>query len=69
MGVCAVCFVIYVFLSSPWPMGITARHLLAVSNCTSARSVGLAPARAGEPGYYSWHDADSDGIACEPYPR
>ncbi|MDN5927768.1 MAG: excalibur calcium-binding domain-containing protein [Hyphomicrobiales bacterium] len=32
-----------------------------------ARLVGLAPARRGRPGYWSRHDADSDGTACEPW--
>lgn len=46
-----------------------ARHLLAAPNCDAARSVGLAPAQRGQPGYWSKHDADNDGIACEPWPR
>ncbi|MDG4884155.1 excalibur calcium-binding domain-containing protein [Mesorhizobium sp. WSM4884] len=41
------------------------RHLAAFPNCATARLVGLAPARAGEPGYWPTHDADHDGIACE----
>jgi hypothetical protein len=45
----------------------TVRHILAITNCDAARSLGLAPARRGEPGYYRWHDADRDGIACETY--
>jgi len=57
------------FQSSPWPMDVTARHLLAAPNCDAARSVGLAPARRGMPGYWSRHDADDDGIACEVWPR
>ncbi|MBZ9741988.1 MULTISPECIES: excalibur calcium-binding domain-containing protein [unclassified Mesorhizobium] len=43
------------------------RHLAAFPNCTAARLVGLAPARRGEPGYWPTHDADHDGIACEPW--
>ncbi|TIS94845.1 excalibur calcium-binding domain-containing protein [Mesorhizobium sp.] len=46
-----------------------ARHLLAAPSCDAARAVGLAPARRGRPGYWSKHDADNDGIACEPWPR
>lgn len=56
------------FMNSPWPPIPTIRHLLASPNCAAARSVGLAPARIGEPGYYARHDADRDGIACEPWP-
>jgi hypothetical protein len=47
--------------------GEAVRHLLASPNCDAARSVGLAPAGRGQPGYYNRHDADDDGIACEPY--
>jgi hypothetical protein len=54
---------------SPWPVGLTLRHLAAAPNCDAARLVGLAPARTGEPGYWANHDADHDGIACEPYTR
>lgn len=46
-----------------------ARHLAAAPNCNAARAVGLAPARRGQPGYWPSHDADNDGIACEPWPR
>ncbi|MER9165284.1 excalibur calcium-binding domain-containing protein [Mesorhizobium sp. M7A.F.Ca.US.010.02.1.1] len=35
------------------------RHLAAFPNCTAARR--------GEPGYWPTHDADHDGIACEPW--
>lgn len=45
-----------------------ARHLLASPNCSAARLVGVAPARRGEPGYWDDHDADQDGVACEPIP-
>ncbi|MGD9649669.1 MAG: excalibur calcium-binding domain-containing protein [Dongiaceae bacterium] len=52
---------------SPWPPLVTLKHFAASPNCTSARALNLAPSRRGEPGYYSWHDADDDGIACEPW--
>jgi hypothetical protein len=55
--------------SSPWPFSVTLRHLLSAPNCDAARAVGLAPAVRGAPGYWSGHDADADGIACEPWPR
>jgi hypothetical protein len=51
---------------SPWPPDLTLRHWLAAPNCAAARMAGLAPARRGQPGYFSDHDADHDGIACEP---
>jgi hypothetical protein len=51
----------------PWPLSVIVRHLAAAPNCAAARRVGLAPARRGEPGYYPQHDADNDGIACEPW--
>ncbi len=52
-----------------WSFGETARHLLASPNCNAARLMRLAPARRGRPGYYVHHDADFDGLACEPLPR
>jgi Excalibur calcium-binding domain len=60
--------VVYLGLTtlSPWPPLVTVRHLLAAPNCDAERTVGLAPARRGQPGYWPSHDADSDGIACEP---
>jgi len=61
--------VTWYFLSSPWPPIPTLKHLAAFPNCDAARLVGLAPARKGEPGYWSRHDRDQDGISCEPWPR
>ncbi|MED5548073.1 MAG: excalibur calcium-binding domain-containing protein [Pseudomonadota bacterium] len=52
---------------SPWPIATTMRHLASAPNCDAARATGLAPARQGEPGYWPSHDADGDGIACEPW--
>nr|WP_246209826.1 excalibur calcium-binding domain-containing protein [Pikeienuella piscinae] len=46
---------------------MTLRHWAAAPNCDAARAIGLAPAAIGEPGYYARHDADHDGVACEPY--
>jgi hypothetical protein len=43
------------------------QHLASAPNCTMARLVGVAPARRGHPGYWSSHDADRDGVACEPW--
>jgi len=55
--------------SSPWPAVTTLKHLLAAPNCSAARAMGLAPAYRGHPGYWPKHDADNDGIACEPWPQ
>jgi ABC-type Fe3+ transport system permease subunit len=52
-----------------WPLAMTVRHISAFPNCASARAVGLAPSKRGEPGYWSHLDADRDGNACEPYGR
>ncbi|WP_332687972.1 excalibur calcium-binding domain-containing protein [Devosia sp.] len=54
-------------MTSKWPLDLTIRHWLAAPNCAATQMVGLAPARMGQPGYYSHHDADLDGIACEPW--
>lgn len=35
------------------------------ANCSAARAAGVAPIRAGEPGYRPALDRDGDGIACE----
>ena len=56
-------------LVSPWPRLTFLRHIASGPNCDAARAAGLAPAKRGEPGYWSSHDADNDGIACEPWPR
>jgi len=55
--------------SYPWPVTTTLKHLASQPNCAAARAVGLAPANRGEPGYWPEHDADNDGIACEPWPH
>ena len=34
-------------------------------NCASARAVGAAPIKVGEPGYRAGLDRDRDGVACE----
>jgi hypothetical protein len=56
------------FAASPWPPVLSVRHIMSAPNCAAARTMGLAPARRGMPGYWSKHDADNDGIACEPIP-
>ena len=57
-----------VFGLSPFPPTLTLMHIAALPNCAAARVVGLAPSRTGQPGYYVRHDADNDGVACEPWP-
>lgn len=52
-----------------WPVSTVLKHVASFPDCASAYSVGLAPARRGEPGYWWRHDADHDGIACEVPPR
>jgi hypothetical protein len=37
------------------------------SGCNAVRAARAAPIYAGEPGYRSEMDGDSDGTACEPY--
>ena len=60
--------VVLTFILSPWPPLTTLRHIVSAPNCASARLVGLAPAREGEPGYWPWLDRDNDGLACEVWP-
>lgn len=57
------------FTTHNWFIATTLKHIAAAPNCSAARLVGLTPARRGEPGYYSRHDRDQDGIACEPWPK
>ncbi|HET9718367.1 MAG TPA: excalibur calcium-binding domain-containing protein [Pseudolabrys sp.] len=57
--------IVWSFVSSPWPIALRLRHLAAFPNCHAAEMMGLAPARRGQPGYWSHLDADGDGIACE----
>jgi hypothetical protein len=60
--------VFIVLMKSPWPALTTMRHIGSFPNCQLAQFFDLAPANAGEPGYYQKHDADGDGVACEPWP-
>ncbi len=56
------------FSNSGWSFGATVKHVLAFPDCTVARALGFEATFRGEPGYWPHHDADKDGIACEPYP-
>lgn len=54
---------------SPWPFLVTLKHIAAFPNCEAARLVNLAPSERGAAGYYSRHDGDDDGVACESFKR
>jgi hypothetical protein len=56
-----------VFFTSPWRMTATLKHFLSFPDCAVARLLSIAPAPRGQPGYWSRHDRDGDGIACEPF--
>lgn len=55
-------------LTSPWTLGLTLRHLAAGLGCPVAQAVGLAPARHGEPGWWTRLDPDLDGWSCASRP-
>lgn len=67
IGIAALC--LELATSSSWPPPVMLKHLASAPNCAAARAVGLAPAHRGEPGYWSRHDRDQDGVACERGPR
>ena len=60
----AVALSVYV-RTSPYDPELAMRHLIARAGCDRARSVGLAPALRGNPGYHARNDRDGDGVACE----
>lgn len=51
------------------PLSTQSSTSASYANCAAARAAGAAPIYRGQPGYDIHLDADSDGIACEPYPR
>ena len=53
------------FFLSPFTYQDTLRHWAAMPGCSFAQLAGVAPARQDQPGYHSWLDPDSDGLACE----
>jgi hypothetical protein len=66
----SLCIVVgMALIESPWPASTTAKHWFSYPNCAAARAMGMAPASAGQPGYYLRHDRDGDGISCEPWPH
>jgi hypothetical protein len=50
---------------SPWPASVTLKHHAARTNCSAARSVGLAQTHRGQAGCWPHLDRDNDGITCE----
>ena len=50
---------------SPWPLIPTLKHLASFPSCDTARALGVAPTRKGEPGYWLRHDQDGDGLTCD----
>ncbi len=50
--------------TSPYEPPDALRHLIALSGCSAAVKVGVAPAYAGELGYHLRNDPDGDGVAC-----
>jgi hypothetical protein len=63
----ALCWTLLSFVS--WHPLQVLKHVAAFPNCSAARAVGVAPSYRGQPGYWSKHDADDDGISCEIWPR
>ena len=57
--------VTWYLVNSPWPVGVTLKHLAAFPNCEAAEMVGLAPARRGQPGYWKRNDTYGEGISCK----
>jgi hypothetical protein len=49
------------------PRSLAVEQSVYYRNCSQARAAGKAPIYIGQPGYREALDADSDGIACEPY--
>lgn len=52
--------------TSPYRPTEALLHLVAMAGCPAAAAVGVAGARAGEPGYHARNDPDGDGVACNP---
>lgn len=65
-----VTYVLYswVWKSNLWPSEQVRSQAAYISDCASARRMGIAPLYKGFPGYRASLDRDGDGIACEPYP-
>ena len=68
VGLIAATGVAVLIATSPWPLGLTLRQLAAATGRQVARAVGLAPARHGEPGWWTYLDPDLDGWSCGSLP-
>jgi hypothetical protein len=53
---------VWCWLSNPWTVAQTLKHLAAFPNCFATEMVGLAPANKGQPGYWSHNDPEGDGV-------
>lgn len=51
--------------TAPQPAPQPAAPAAHYRNCAQAKTAGVAPLRAGQPGYGSHLDRDGGGIACE----
>ena len=58
----------WVWRSNLWPSEQVRSQAAYITDCSSARRMGIAPLYKGFPGYRASLDRDGDGIACEPYP-
>lgn len=52
-------------VSEPAALDEAEERSVYYAGCADARADGAAPIHAGEPGYASHLDRDSDGVACE----
>jgi len=71
VGLAAIAaYIIYtwVWRSNLWPSEQVRSQATYITDCVSARRMGIAPLYKGFPGYRTSLDRDGDGIACEPYP-
>ncbi|QRM28340.1 excalibur calcium-binding domain-containing protein [Microvirga sp. VF16] len=64
---------IYIFYTWAWKSNLWLSEQVRlqaayITDCASARRLGIAPLYRGFPGYRASLDRDGDGIACEPYP-
>jgi len=59
--------VLMVLRVSDDPLSMRIKHYLTAPGCGMAEVLDLAPARAGQPGYWPWLDENRDGWACKAY--
>jgi hypothetical protein len=71
VGIAAIAaYILYtrVWRSNLWLSEQVRVQAAYITDCASARRMGIGPLYKGFPGYRSSLDRDGDGIACEPYP-